>query len=205
MSILCTGPIAQATTVTRRHLSWLYEGAMKLWEGAMKLCVVVLAYFPLALCAVNKFELGDFTNVHKLQYDAATPGPKEMSKEEIHKELHSLRQQRSSGQPVNYRYVFHDVHSNGVIQYSGTDQQVIFVLTYNPNSNGIPVTGTNLYKSINYGKISVTSTNDWNQQGLCGCGTISLSVQKIIIRLCFPMPLTQRCMSPRMKAAHLKL
>ena len=87
----------------------------------MKFCLVLLACFPLALCAVHKLELHDFANVHKLQYDAAIP--REMSKQEIYKELHSLRQRRFSGEPVSYRYEFNDIHTSGIIQYSGTDQK----------------------------------------------------------------------------------
>lgn len=93
------------------------------WDPEMRVCLVLFACLPLALCEVHKFELGDFADAHKLRYDVVNSRPREMSKEEIHKELQLLRQRRSSGQPVNYPWPFNDQHSSGIVQYSGTDQQ----------------------------------------------------------------------------------
>ncbi|CAI8030523.1 Sortilin-related receptor [Geodia barretti] len=83
-------------------------------------------------------------------------GDRYFTQEKLLSSLHEKQGQRdrrqSSSQPQQSgKFEFLDGYHYGLIHYSGSESEVIFVLTFNTDRYGYP-TATNLYKSADYGR-----------------------------------------------------
>jgi hypothetical protein len=110
----------------------------------MKLSFLLLVLLALLGSTLARIITRDSDETIKIQQRH----PKHLSLDEIRGKL---RQVRAAGSPTSQTAPLSgDTNTAGIILYSGTDRQVIFVLTYTANNNGV-VTRSNFWRSGNYG------------------------------------------------------